>query len=793
MSEPLKLALQGRLDALDGDTRARYLKRAYEPAPEVAAAVAGIIDEVGRRGDEALRSLAQRYDGVVLDNLEVSTSARRAALRRCPGDVIAALETARDRIAAFHSRQLPVADEAEVGRGIRVGRRPEPLRTVGAYAPGGRAAYPSSVLMCVVPARIAGVDEIVVCSPPRPEAPETAPADVVLAACELAGVDRVFAVGGAGAVAALAYGTDTLPRADKVVGPGNAYVTEAKRQLAGRIASDCLAGPSELLVIADSGADPEVIAREMVAQAEHDPSAIVIAVVTDKRLVTSTLQAVERRAADADRADIVHQALANSGGLLLAGSRDEALSFATAFAPEHLLLLTEDPRQDMARVRGAGSIFLGPGSSVTFGDYLSGTNHVLPTGGQGRSESGLSVADFVRWSSWQQIDTVGAASLAAPTEIIATAEGLPGHAAAARAQRGEIDPRAARHDTLRPRADYRQLTTYDPGRAPVEIDLTDNTNLFGQAPAAVRVLESLDAARARRYPSLYGGELKRAAASYFGVAEESVATGCGSDDLLDSTIRAFCSGADGVAFARPTFSMIEAFCRMNGARPVGVDLGRGFELDVDRLAAASARVTYVCRPNNPTANACDRAAIEDLVRRASGLVIIDEAYGDFCADPLAAWAPQTHRAVVLRTLSKAFGLAGLRVGIAIGPPAIIDEIEKSRGPYKVSVVSEAAAAAALDADADWVAATVAEAIAARRRLTDSLGKLGLQVFPSDANFLLVAAPDNDAAAFARALAERSIGVRPFAGLPGAGDCVRITVGPQPLMQRLVGAIEEIVR
>jgi histidinol dehydrogenase len=793
MSEPIAFRIDGRLDDVDDGARARLLDRAAAPEATLVDTVGAIIAEVAAGGDAALLAMADRFDGVQLERLEVPREAWREAMKRAPVEVVDALRVARDRIAAFHRRQMPAADEVEIGEGIRLGRRPEPLRTVGAYAPGGRAAYPSSVLMCVVPARLAGVDEIVVCSPPHPDAADGAPPDTVLAACEIAGADRLFAVGGAGAVAALAYGTESVPRADKVVGPGNAYVTEAKRQLAGRIASDCLAGPSELLVVADGGADPEVIARELIAQAEHDPAAIVVGVLTEAAMAPRLRAAVGRLAAEQPRREIIDAALANAGALLVVDDLDAALAFANEFAPEHLLLLVEEPRAAMERVRGAGSIFLGSGSSVVFGDYLSGTNHVLPTGGQGRSQSGLSVNDFLRWSTYQQIDARGAATLAGAAATIAAAEGLDGHAAAARAwTEGESFAEAAR-PAVQTRPEYAALSTYDPGRVPAEIDLSDNTNLFGQAPSAVRALRELDVPRTRSYPSLYGGDLKRAAARYFGVDEDNVATGCGSDDLIDSTIRAFCRGGDRIAFAHPTFSMIETFARMNGARPVAVDLDGGFELDVEAMAAAGAQVTYLCRPNNPTGNAFARTQVQQLAQRTGGLLIVDEAYGDFCADPLAPWAPRTDRVVVFRTLSKAFGLAGLRVGIAVGPGSLIYEIEKSRGPYKVSVPAEIAATAALRHDGEWVTTSVAQAIAARRRLTDELTRLGLRVFPSAANFILVEAPDGDAATFTAGLAQAGIGVRPFAALPGAGDCVRITVGPSAMMDRLLQRVRELLQ
>src|SRR5690606_25787828 len=273
------IALRRSLRELSKADEARLFVRGRDADPEVERAVAAIIADVRARGDDALRDLARRFDRVDLNALEVPRDACDAALATLNGEVRAALEQAAAAIAAFHRAQLPPPLDIEVRPGVRLGRRAEPLRRAGVYAPGGRAAYPSSVLMGVVPAKVAGVDEVVVCSPPGPDG---LPHPVVLAACALAGADRVFALGGAGAIVALAYGTASVPRVDRIVGPGNAYVNEAKRQVAGSVGIDSPAGPSELLVVADASADPETVALELLAQAEHDPDAAVAVVATDE-------------------------------------------------------------------------------------------------------------------------------------------------------------------------------------------------------------------------------------------------------------------------------------------------------------------------------------------------------------------------------------------------------------------------------------------------------------------------------------------------------------------------------
>lgn len=402
----------------------------------VRGATAEIIEQVRTGGDEALIELACRLDGVSLASLEIPKSTRRAALDGLAPKLRRALERSMRNIESVQRASLPLPYETRPEPGILIGRRPDPLDRVGVYAPGGRAAYPSSVLMGAVPARVAGVREVILCSPPGPDG---LPSAVVLAAAELAGVDRVFALGGAGAIAAMAYGTETVPRVDRIVGPGNAYVAESKLQVAGIVAIDSPAGPSELLVIADATADPVVVAREVMAQAEHDPRAVVVTVAIGESVADRLLDVIAAAMRDQPRREIIAESLATRGAVLWTETMDEAVSFGCAFAPEHLLLAISDARGVMPRFRNAGTIFVGERSSVAFGDYMTGANHVLPTGGLARSYSGLSVLDFIRWTTYQEIDACAAQRLAEDVGIFADSEGLPAHAEAARQWNGEVN------------------------------------------------------------------------------------------------------------------------------------------------------------------------------------------------------------------------------------------------------------------------------------------------------------------------------------------------------------------
>ncbi len=435
-----RVAFTGALAALSVDGRRALLDRSGGDAEAgVAAAVRGILARVRAERDAALFALTEELDGARLEALEVPRAALEQARASLDAEVERALVRAKRNLEVVHRAFHPVAVEVESEPGVVVGRRPDPLAAVGVYAPGGRAAYPSSVLMGVVPAVVAGVPEIVVCSPPGPSG---LPSALVLAAASLAGATRVFALGGAQAIAALAFGTESVPRVDRIVGPGNAYVAEAKRQLAGSVGIDSPAGPSEILVVADESADPARVARELFAQAEHDPDASCVALVVGDDLARRVLAELAR--VSPERAAIVDAALGSRGAVLSVADLEEAWPFAEAYAAEHVLLAVRDPEAALARCRHAGTVFLGEGASAAFGDYLTGANHVLPTAGAARSFSGLSTADFVRFTTYQRLSPSGAAGLARDTALLARREGLPAHAAAAEAAGSVLAAEAAR-------------------------------------------------------------------------------------------------------------------------------------------------------------------------------------------------------------------------------------------------------------------------------------------------------------------------------------------------------------
>lgn len=337
---------------------------------------------------------------------------------------------------------------------------------------------------------------------------------------------------------------------------------------------------------------------------------------------------------------------------------------------------------------------------------------------------------------------------------------------------------------------YRSISLYAPNRAPAAIDLSDNTNLWGVPPAAARAIHKAASVTVTRYPALYAADVKSAIADYIGVSPDMVVTGCGSDDVLDSAIRAFGEPGDRVVYPDPSFAMIPIFAQMNGLTGVAVPLTAAYDADPDAFIGADAKITYLCTPNNPTGASFSRAAIDRIVREVHGIVIIDEAYAEFASHDCLDLVDGSPHVLVSRTLSKAFGLAGLRIGYAIGHPELVAEVEKSRGPYKVNGVAQMAAVAALTEDRGWVMDRIHEAIANRDRLTGTLRAMGLEPLPSDANFVLVPVPD--AMAADRGMRERGIAVRPFTSLPRIGDALRISVGPWEMLEQCITALGEVL-
>jgi histidinol dehydrogenase len=395
--------------------------------PEVA--VARILADVRNRGDAALREWTKRIDGIELAELWVPTTGE------VDEKLMTALRFAAERVRSFHAQQ-PILSWLTEDRTL--GQRMTPLKRVGFYVPGGSAPLPSSLLMSVLPAMVAGVKEIVVCTPPGRPAGEVPP--VILAAAQICGVERIYRIGGAQAIAAMAFGTESVPKVDKIVGPGNLFVTLAKQQVFGLVGLDGLAGPTETVVVADEWANPAWVAADLLAQAEHDPLATAILITPSRPLAEAVQAEVAQQIENLSRADIIAQSLENKGGAVITTDLQTAVRLGNEFAPEHLCLSVKNPADWMDQIDSAGGLFMGEGSFEVLGDYVAGPSHVMPTGGTARFASPLNVLDFVRLTSLIALDTATAAKLSPVAATLAKAESLDGHANAALLRANLTDP-----------------------------------------------------------------------------------------------------------------------------------------------------------------------------------------------------------------------------------------------------------------------------------------------------------------------------------------------------------------
>jgi histidinol dehydrogenase len=399
-------------------------RRAGGVDAEVLSVAARIVEDVRQRGDEALREYTQQFDHADIAELRVTSAEIEAAVASVPAEFRDAIATAAASIEDFHERQVPQSWFTTQEGGVLLGQKVTPLRRVGIYVPGGRACYPSSVLMNAIPAVVAGVEEIAMVVPPQADGTVN---PYTLAAAAEVGISEIYKVGGAQAIAALAFGTEAIPRVDKIAGPGNAYVTAAKKLVMGQVGIDMLAGPSEVLVLADETAEPAFIAIDLMAQAEHDPLAATFLVTTDPTLPDEVEEALAILLEEAPRADVIRRSLTDNGLIVIVADEMAAIEVANTVAPEHLEVMMADPFELLGQIRNAGAIFLGPWTPESVGDYVAGPNHVLPTGGTARFSGPLSVDDFVKKSSVISYSRAALEADAPTVMTIAAAEGLDAH------------------------------------------------------------------------------------------------------------------------------------------------------------------------------------------------------------------------------------------------------------------------------------------------------------------------------------------------------------------------------
>lgn len=834
--------LINRLDTAEADFEARFTRLLHwspEQDQGIEQAVSAILADVQARGDEALMDYTRRFDRLDVHEaagLRLSQAELQAALDGLPAAERQALERAAERIRRYHEHQRTSSWMYTEADGTRLGQRVLPLDRVGLYVPGGKAAYPSSVLMNAIPAQVAGVKELVMVVP----TPDGVRNPAVLAAACLAGIQEVYTIGGAQAVAALAHGTRSIRPVDKIVGPGNAYVAEAKRRVFGTVGIDMIAGPSEILVVSDGSVPADWVAVDLFSQAEHDEMAQAILISPDAAFLDAVAEAIARLLPGQPRRAVIGKSLADRGALIHVRSMQEAAELVNRVAPEHLELAVRDVDGLLADIRHAGAIFMGRWGCEALGDYCAGPSHVLPTMRTPRFSSPLGVYDFQKRSSLIEPSAAGADHLAKVAATLARAEGLEAHAQSAEyrlggdgrnataagqvASDGGVAPAAA--GTVSPariaarverhvRPDVQRMAAYHVADATDAIKLDAMENPW-RLPGALQaeLAQRLAALAINRYPSgnTYTA-LKQAIARHDGLdGIDGLVLGNGSDELIGLLCQLVAQPGATIMAPAPSFVMYEMGARLAGVGFVPVPLRPDFSLDREAMLQAiethRPALVFLAYPNNPTGNLFDADDVRAILQATDGLVVLDEAYAPFAGG--ASWLSQLTawpNLAVMRTCSK-WGLAGARIGYLASAPAWAAQLDKIRPPYNISALDGETACFAFQHHADFDHQTQAlctERQTLVQRLQALRGPQGLShVYPTAANFVLVrlAGGQDDASGPSRATrvaaAMRAAGVliKDASRMhPALAECLRLTVGApeenEAMLQALAAALDAV--
>lgn len=834
--------LINRLDTAEADFEARFTRLLHwspEQDQGIEQAVSAILADVQARGDEALMDYTRRFDRLDVHEaagLRLSQAELQAALDGLPAAERQALERAAERIRRYHEHQRTSSWMYTEADGTRLGQRVLPLDRVGLYVPGGKAAYPSSVLMNAIPAQVAGVKELVMVVP----TPDGVRNPAVLAAACLAGIQEVYTIGGAQAVAALAHGTRSIRPVDKIVGPGNAYVAEAKRRVFGTVGIDMIAGPSEILVVSDGSVPADWVAVDLFSQAEHDEMAQAILISPDAAFLDAVAEAIARLLPGQPRRAVIGKSLADRGALIHVRSMQEAAELVNRVAPEHLELAVRDVDGLLADIRHAGAIFMGRWGCEALGDYCAGPSHVLPTMRTPRFSSPLGVYDFQKRSSLIEPSATGADHLAKVAATLARAEGLEAHAQSAEyrlggdgrnataagqvASDGGVAPAAA--GTVSPaqiaarverhvRPDVQRMAAYHVADATDAIKLDAMENPW-RLPGALQaeLAQRLAALAINRYPSgnTYTA-LKQAIARHDGLdGIDGLVLGNGSDELISLLCQLVAQPGATIMAPAPSFVMYEMGARLAGVGFVPVPLRPDFSLDREAMLQAiethRPALVFLAYPNNPTGNLFDADDVRAILQATDGLVVLDEAYAPFAGG--ASWLSQLTawpNLAVMRTCSK-WGLAGARIGYLASASAWAAQLDKIRPPYNISVLDAETACFAFQHHADFDQQTRAlctERQTLVQRLQAMQGPQGLShVYPTAANFVLVrlAGGQGDGAGPSRAtrvaVAMRAAGVliKDASRMhPALAECLRLTVGApeenEAMLQALAAALDAV--
>ena len=769
------------------------MRRADSDDSIIESRVRTILERIRQGGDEALRAITTEIDGRCPECLQVSEAEFAEAAPQVSDELKVAIRQAADNITAFHRAQQTPQVDVSTMPGVHCRRRMLPIRRVGLYIPGGSAPLFSTILMLALPAQIAGCEEIVLCTPCDRFTGKVNP--VVLYTARLCGVSTIYKLGGAQAIAAMAYGTESIARVYKIFGPGNRYVTKAKQMVSAQgTAIDMPAGPSEVMVMADETARPDFVAADFLSQAEHGPDSQSLLVCRTEEFARRVDAEIARQLALLPRADIAAKSLANSRIVVLEDI-DTMIAFANEYAAEHLIIAMDDAWSIADRITAAGSIFVGHYSPESAGDYASGTNHTLPTMGLATAYSGIGLDSFMHAITYQELTQEGLSSLGNTIIQMAEAEGLDAHANAVKVRMEASPnplPKRGLTDIAEPNCQFSivnsPLDKVRPNIAALKPYSTARDEYKGSIGIYLDANENPFENGYNRYPSTaLKGQVRSTIAAKKGIAPQRLFLGNGSDEAIDLLFRIFCRpGVDNVISIAPTYGMYSVCAAINDIACREVMLGEDFSLPVDALlsvADAQSKLLFICSPNNPTANAFPREQIVTLVRQFPGIVVVDEAYIDFSSEPsMVELIDECPNLIVLQTLSKAYGLAGLRMGLAIAHERIISIFEQVKYPYNIGADTLALAQRLLETD---ITPQVQTLIAERERVAAALTALSYveKVYPSDANFLLVKV-DGPRELYDYLIARELI-VRDRSRTPGCEGTLRITIGTPEENDRLI--------
>ena len=760
--------------------------RATDDDTVIEQRVRAILERIRQGGDEALRAITTEIDGRCPESLQVSETEFAEAESLVSDELKSAIRQAASNISVFHKAQQTPAVDVYTMPGVHCRRRVLPIRRVGLYIPGGSAPLFSTILMLALPAQIAGCEEIVLCTPCDRTTGKVN--SVVLYTAQLCGVRTIYKLGGAQAIAAMAYGTESIERVFKIFGPGNRYVTKAKQMVSAQgTAIDMPAGPSEVMIMADDSARPDFVAADFLSQAEHGPDSQSLLVCRSQEFAEQVNAEIARQLALLPRADIATRSLANSR-IVVFDDIDTMIAFANAYASEHLIIAMDDAWAVADRITAAGSIFVGHYSPESAGDYASGTNHTLPTMGLASAYSGIGLDSFMHAITYQELSQEGLNSLSNTIIRMAEAEGLDAHANAVKVRVASEGSENTESSNFQFSTVNCQLKNVRPNIAALKPYSTARDEYKGSIGIYLDANENPFDNGYNRYPSTALKEQVRSAiAQKKGVDPARLFLGNGSDEAIDLLFRIFCRpGIDNIVSIAPTYGMYSVCAAINDIECREVMLGEDFSLPVEALLSATdmqSKLLFVCSPNNPTANAFPREQLVSLLSRFPGIVVVDEAYIDFSSVPsMVKLIDQYPNLIVLQTLSKAYGLAGLRMGLAFAEERIIRLFEQVKYPYNIGTDTLALALRLLATD---ITPQVQTLIAERERVAAALTELPYieKVYPSDANFLLVkTARPRELYDY---LIARELIVRDRSRTPGCEGTLRITIGTPEENDRLI--------